>query len=107
MSIKEKYNIPQEAKVLLYVGNISETKNQRQMVDAYCLLPEDMRNDTWVLFCGRPSMAGWFEGYVRNKSYSDHLILCGAIEKSEMAHYYKEADGVELLSHAEGFGLSL
>lgn len=106
-NIREKYNIPQEAKILLYVGNISENKNQRQMVEAYCLLPEEMRDNIWVLFCGRPSMDGSFEDYVRNKSYSDHLVLCGIVERFEMVQYYKEANGVVLLSVAEGFGLSL
>lgn len=106
-SIREKYNIPLTAKVLLYVGNISENKNQRQMVEAFDLLPEEMRNNTWELFCGRPSMDGRFEEYARNRSYSDHLILCGAVKKSEMSNYFMEADGVVLLSHSEGFGLSL
>lgn len=106
-SIREKYIIPQDAKILLYVGNISENKNQRQMVDAYCLLPEDMKNNTWVLFCGRYSINGGFEDYVSSKPYNDHLVLCGAVEKTKMSYYYKEADGIVLLSHVEGFGLSL
>jgi len=107
MSIREKYHIPADGKILLYVGNISDNKNQKQMVDACCLLTEDMRNNTWVLFCGKPSTDGRFEDYVINKPFSDHLVLCGAVDKSELSNYYKEADGVVLLSIAEGFGLSL
>lgn len=107
MSIREKYHIPANGKILLYVGNISDNKNQKQMVDACFLLTENMRNNTWILFCGRPSNEGRFEDYVNNTTYSDHLVLCGAVEKHEISNYYKEADGVVLLSVAEGFGLSL
>lgn len=105
--VRDKYNIPKDAKVLLYVGNISENKNQRQMVDAYSLLPEDMRNKTWVLFCGRPSIDGSFENYVKINNFAEKLVLCGSVNKSEMENFYKASNGVALLSFAEGFGLSL
>lgn len=106
-SIKEEYGIPQSGKMLLYVGNISENKNQRQMVEAYELLPEDLREKTWVLFCGRPSLDGAFERMVKAKPYNSHIVLCGCVDKESMSDYYKEADGVVLLSFSEGFGLSL
>ena len=106
-SIRELYNIPQGAKIQLYVGNISVNKNQQQMVEAYALLPEHIRRNTWVLFCGRPSQDGSFETTVKESSFADHFVLCGSIPKESIADYYKEADGVALLSIAEGFGLSL
>ncbi len=98
MSIREIYNIPQSGKVLLYVGNISENKNQRQMVEAYELLPEAVRKTVWVLFCGGGRL------YVTK---NPHIVWCGAVERATMADYYREADGVVLLSKSEGFGLSL
>lgn len=107
MSIRELYNIPQDGKILLYVSNISVNKNQQQMVDAYALLPEGIRNHTWALFCGRFSQDGSFERAVKENPFVDHFVLCGSIEKRSIANYYKEADGVVLLSVAEGFGLSL
>lgn len=107
MSIRELYKIPQDGKILLYVGNISENKNQKQMVESYAQLPENIRNNTWVLFCGRPSQDGSFEKLAKESSFGDHLVLCGSIEKGSIADYYKEADGIVLLSIAEGFRLSL
>ena len=107
MSIREKYHIPADGTILLYVGNISDNKNQRQMADVFGLLPDVLQNNTWVLFCGRSSYDGSFELYVREKSYSEHLVLCGVVNKTDMPEYYHEADGVVLLSYAEGFGLSL
>lgn len=106
-SIRRNYKIPKTAKVLLYVGNIGENKNQRQMVEAYGLLPESLRNNTWILFCGRPSQDGSFERMVEESPYHSHLILCGSIAKNKISDYYNVADGVVLLSVTEGFGLSL
>ncbi|MBP1539311.1 MAG: glycosyltransferase family 4 protein [Prevotella sp.] len=106
-SIRELYNIPQDGKILLYVGNISKNKNQQQMVGAYAQLPKIIRDKTWLLFCGRPSQDGSFEKLAKESPFGDHLVLCGSIEKGSIADYYKEADGVVLLSVAEGFGLSL
>lgn len=106
-TIREIYNIPQDGKILLYVGNISVNKNQQQMVKVYALLPERIRRNTWVLFCGRPSQDGSFEKAVKESPFADHLVLCGNVPKETIADYYREADGVVLLSVAEGFGLSL
>ncbi len=106
-TIRELNNIPPGGKILLYVGNISVRKNQQQMVDAYALLPDHIRKNTWVLFCGRPSQDGSFERAVKESPFENHLVLCGIVKKEAIAAYYKEADGVVLLSIAEGFGLSL
>lgn len=108
MSIREKYNIPQEAKVLLYVGNISQNKNQEQMVRVYALLPDELRKQTYVLFCGEDhSKDGALEKAIASTPEANSLVLCGGVNKEQMPDYYKEADGVVLLSFAEGFGLSL
>lgn len=109
-SIREKYNIPQEAKVLLYVGNISKNKNQAQMVRAFGSLPEDLRGQTYVLFCGEYQIKDGdidIEKAISNTPNTEHLVLCGGVNKEKMPDYYREANGVVLLSYAEGFGLSL
>ena len=107
-TIREEYNIPQEAKVLLYVGNISKNKNQVQMVRAFGLLPEDLRQRSYVLFCGEDyANDGELENLIASSPECDHLVLCGSVNKEMMPGYYREADGVVLLSYAEGFGLSL
>ena len=103
-SIREKYEIPQSAKLLLYVGNISANKNQKQMVEAYHLLNSKIKEQLYILFCGGNCD---MEELVSTINKSNHLILCGSVDKKLMPQYYREADGVVLLSHSEGFGLSL
>lgn len=108
MSIRKKYNIPKEAKVLLYVGNISRNKNQIQMVKAYSLLPDELKNQTYVLFCGEVnSKDSEIEKVIASNPDAGHMILCGSVDKDKMPDYYRETNGVVLLSITEGFGLSL
>ena len=108
ISIREQYAIPKESKVLLYVGNISKNKNQVQLVRAYGLLPDDLRKQTFLLFCGEDhAKDGDVEKAIKQAPNENHIILCGGIDKANMPDYYSQADGVVLLSYAEGFGLSL
>lgn len=103
-----KYCIPPDAKILLYVGNISYNKNQVQMVRAFSRLPDSLRLKTFVLFIGNLQDAdGGLRVAIERSADKEHLILCGGIEKNQMPSLYHSADGVILLSHAEGFGLSL
>lgn len=106
-SIKQKYGIPQEGKILLSVGNITKNKNQIQLVRAYGLLPTALQQNTFVLFCGRPDRSCGVEEEIANQKYASHLVMCGSVAKNELPAYYQDADGVVLLSFAEGFGLSL
>ena len=108
IDIRDKYSIPTNGKILLYVGNISTNKNQEQMVRAYNLLPQEVKRLTYVLFLGRNNESSYSLESIINKSRNNkHLVLCGNIDKNEIASYYEQADGVALLSITEGFGLSL
>lgn len=107
-SVREKYGIPPEAKVLLYVGNISENKNQQQLVEAFDLLSVELCQQTWVLFCGKNNSNNTqIEQAISQTENCHRLILCGGVEKELMPAYYQAADAVVLLSKTEGFGLSL
>lgn len=108
LDIRKKYGIPAEAKILLYVGNISKNKNQEQMIEAYGQLSKKERQSIYVLFLGRNLSSDYtLNELVASKPFSDHLVLCGNVDKQYMGNYYIAADGVVLLSYAEGFGLSL
>jgi len=107
-AIKAKKGIPQDSKLLLYAGNISDNKNQKQLVHAFDLLPAPIRDLTYVLFCGQDNTGNdSFKTLVRESAFSSHFILCGAIDRDQMPKYFMSCDGVVLLSVAEGFGLSL
>lgn len=108
MEVRKKYGIPDNAKVLLYVGNISRNKNQEQLIEAFGMMSEELCENTYILFCGRNNEPGYsLDEKIAGNPYSGHLILCGNVDKKDMPAYYQQSDGAVLLSIAEGFGLSL
>lgn len=107
IAVRKKYKIPRNGKVFLSVGNITKNKNQIQLVRAFSLLPETIQQHTYVLLCGRPDTSCGIEAEIAKQQYASHIIMCGGVDKAELPSYYQEADGVVLLSFAEGFGLSL
>lgn len=107
MDLRTKYNLPQDCKVILYVGNISVNKNQQQLVRAFPLMDDELCKSTYVLFLGKYADNDPIILQIKNSRWAEHLILCGSVDKDLVPDYYKQADGVVLLSVAEGFGLSL
>lgn len=108
IKIRNKYNIPDNAKIILYVGNISKRKNQELMVEAYSRLPYELQHNVYVLFCGNIKNDG--NNVLKSICHSDfqkHLILCGNVPKEDISNYYSQANAVALLSVSEGFGLGL
>ena len=109
LDVRAKYGIPHDAKIVLYVGNLSQRKNQGAVVRAFNLLPKELANKTYVLFLGKPAVnpAYNISELTKHLPYKKHLIACGAIDKELVPNYYAQGDAVALMSISEGFGLSL
>lgn len=52
LDIRSLYNILNDFKVILYVGNISERKNQKQLIESFELLLSNLKYKTFILFIG-------------------------------------------------------
>lgn len=107
INIRAKYNIPAEAKIILYVGNQSYNKNQKQMVRAFSRLAQRRQENTYVLFLGGINKEYNLQEEINKQQSSAHLIVCGTIPKEQVVSYYKQSDATALFTNAEGFGLSL
>jgi glycosyltransferase involved in cell wall biosynthesis len=107
IDVRKLYNIPDNSKIILYVGNVSVNKNQAQLVSSFNLLEKTLCDNTYILFVGNYKPNDDIVDAISNSKYKEHLILCGNVDKSEIGEYYRQADGVALLSISEGFGLSL
>ena len=108
INIRDLYGLNQNALILLCVGNICHRKNQKQVVDAFNCLADDLKHKAFVLFLGRDIEPDYsFKEYVNSNDYKDHFVLCGNVDKEYVPFYYQQANGVVLLSISEGFGLSL
>lgn len=108
IDVRAKYGIPEDKKIVLYVGNVGSNKNQKQLIDAFRLLPQEIAENTYALFLGlQLSPSYTIEKLAEGHPYKTHLIVCGAIDKELVPNYYEQGDAVALLSISEGFGLSL
>ncbi|MCL1938045.1 MAG: glycosyltransferase family 4 protein [Candidatus Azobacteroides sp.] len=106
INIRNLHNIREEEKIMLCVGNISERKNQLQIVRAYRKLEEKIRNKLIILFLGINHVTD-FEVEIKQNGMKNRLILCGNISKDILPQYYSQANYTILTSISEGFGLSI
>lgn len=108
IDIRKQYNIPTEASIILYVGNLCQRKNQKQIINAFSLLPASLKSNTFILFMGKDLEKNYhMEEYVKSSEWKERFVLCGNIDKEIVPNFYEQANGVVLLSISEGFGLSL
>ena len=89
-------------RVLSYVGNITENKNQIQLVE----LMEDLKSEKVIaLLLGREMDGGNVRKTVLEKKIQDYVVLAGFC--AEMDSIWCNTDFNVLLSKNEGFGLSI
>lgn len=103
--LKSRY-CTENTKVLLCVGTIMVRKNQRQIVKAFQLLPEAVKNTLKIVFCGKDTMKGALQNDIAEAGLEDCLICVGAIDSNEMKKYYSIADGLIMPSLAEGLSIA-
>lgn len=95
-------------KIVLCVGNIGLRKNQRQLIRAFELLPEELAAKSYVLFLGGAQNEDYtIRRLSEGSKWVKHFVDCGVVPKEEVGDYYEQCDGVALMSLSEGFGLSL
>jgi len=108
IDIRKLYVIPEDSKVILYVGNIGRRKNQGQLIKAFEYLPGKLASTTYILFLGGNQVTEYkISDFANRTSFPNHFISCGVVEKGLVSQYYEQGDAVALMSLSEGFGLSL
>lgn len=106
--IKKLYGIKEDSKLIVCVGNIGRRKNQGQLIAAFNYLPQELAQNSYILFLGGNQSEDYtIERLSHESKWKDHFISCGVIPKDEVANYYQQCDAVALMSLSEGFGLSL
>lgn len=105
IALKGKY-CGKNTKVLLCVGSIMIRKNQRQIVEAFQMLPEEIKNSLKIIFCGKDTMKGTLQNDIIEAGLQNNLIYVGAVDSNEMKKYYSIADGLIMPSLAEGLSIA-
>ena len=91
---------------ILYVGNYKPHKNLERLIDAYSLLPEEVK-DEYRLFLvgGGGSEARSLEAAIARKNLQEKIVLVKNIEHSNVFAFLKNASVFVFPSLAEGFGI--
>jgi len=102
-AVKKKYEIPK--KYLLYVGNFLPHKNLKNLVAAYNLLPENIKDEySLVLGGGGPKISSR-GGEQSGLSDLQSIITSGNILDEDLPALYSGAELFVFPSLYEGFGL--
>ena len=93
-------------KVLLCIGAFNARKNQRQIIDTFINMGEDIKEKVAVLFIGvgRKAKIKYDQGVTGG---SNSLYYVDFVAPNDMASYYNSSDGTITASLNESFGLTI
>jgi len=101
-----KEEIKTSKKLVLYVGNLSEQKNQKALLNVIIKRWQYYRGKVKFLFIGE--ICGDFNSEVAFfKDKTDIVEFTGHVPRAEMKELYSRAHLIVLLSKVEGFGMSI
>jgi UDP-glucose:(heptosyl)LPS alpha-1,3-glucosyltransferase len=95
-SIRQEFNIPANAKLLLFVGHEFRRKGLAYAIDAL----ESLSSDVWLLVVGSDNPAPYIK---MAKSASGRLVFAGS--RSDLPAFYSAADAFVLPTAYETFSL--
>lgn len=96
LKVKNKYNI--NKKYILYVGNSKPHKNLNRLIQAYELLPKEIKEEYMLILIGVESSS-------LIKYQVENVKLIKTVNNEELISFYSGADLFVFPSLYEGFGL--
>lgn len=100
-------SLPEDSRVCLCVGSVGENKNQLQAVRAFALLPEALRERSYLLIAGTVDPNYPIQTEIDRLGLTEQVRLLGFVPHAQVLSLYQQADLTVLASRVEGFGLSL
>ncbi len=99
----------EKRKILLCCGSLQPRKNQMQLINAFGLLPQAVREGALVLFCGgSPKKFGYgdkLQKRIHECGYEHNMKYIGELSRDEMSELYARIDGLIMPSLSEGLSL--
>jgi len=110
-AIRQHYQIPDSAIVILSVGRLVPRKGFDRVISALpCLLAAGL--DVHYLVCGRGRILPDLQALAQQLGVSDRVHFAGFVSDEELAHYYATCDLFSLITYfdkkaasIEGFGI--
>lgn len=99
----EKYSIPRDKKVLMYVGNLKPHKNLKRLLEAFKGI--DMIDNTVLILVGKAFENHDVSAPEQQYGIDDKVIHTGIVSNEELVDFYNLADLFVFPSLYEGFGI--
>lgn len=99
----DKYSIPKNKKVLMYVGNLKPHKNLRRLLEAFNGIDEI--ENTVLILVGKAFDNHKVDDYEKIYGIRDKVIHTGLVSQTELIDFYNLADLFVFPSLYEGFGI--
>ena len=109
--VRDRYRLPRDASLILYVGGISPHKNLDALLRAAAIARKDEPNGWHVVLVGDykgDSFLGCYQeltALVRSLAIDDLVTFTGFVPDDDLALLYNAATMLTLPSKGEGFGL--
>lgn len=98
--VLREFNIPDNATVLLSVGEVNKNKNHRIVIEALPRL-----SNCWYVICGRGPLIKEYQQLAKNLSVENRLVLAGY--RTDVDRFYRAADVFVFPSWREGLPVSV
>jgi glycosyltransferase involved in cell wall biosynthesis len=108
-TFRARRNIPNNARVVLFLGRLSEKKSPDLLLEAFAKLPGQMDGSSVYLMIVGPDEGGMknrLEQMVKQSSLERRVQICGPLFEAEKWAAYRDADVFVLPSVNENFGNS-
>lgn len=102
--VREQFSIPQDAVLLLSVGELNNGKNHRMAMEAFAKLDKNM-NDVYYMICGQGRLRRGLLQYAKKLGIDKRVRLVGYLEN--IAAAYQAADIFVFPSKREGMPVAL
>ena len=104
--IRKKYNISEDDKVVLFVGNLEAYKGCEYLLSAFSIVAKEM-NDAYLILVGKGSLESRLKEVAMKFDVKNKVFFAGYVRDNELPYYYAACDVFVLpsISEYEGFGI--
>ena len=99
----DKYKLPRDKKVIMYVGNLKPHKNLPKLLEAYSEMKD--RENTCLVLVGKAFDSEDLTPEIKKLGIEDSVVKTGIIVDNELVDFYNLADLFVFPSLYEGFGI--
>lgn len=90
VEIRKKFNLPEEEKILLYVGRLTEEKNIRFLFESFVEICKKRKGVSFILI-GEGKLMEEIKEKVKKMGLSSKIILTGRIPWQEVVEFYRQS----------------